>query len=164
MLTAKYDLLDRLRSLSPEDNPIIVRVVSENEVKGFEENAVITGGPPGELPAGTEEKPTDRSQKRAGQIALLPASPECTPEPSNARGTPCQSLSRFTAGCVVCESGHAGEVDMDLANGSSARVTSLRRNFALYNVNAHLDHFNKPAEPKDKSIIVGVKNPWPKVI
>src|SRR5207253_3096130 len=137
----------------------------ENKVKGSEEDVVITGRPPEELPAGIEDKSTDRSQKGAGQIALLPPPLECTPEPSNARGTPSQSLSRFTPGCVVCESGHAGEVDMDVANGFSARVTSLRLNFALYNVNAHLDHFIRPAEPEDKSIIMGVKTkPWPKVM
>ncbi len=103
-------------------------------------------------------------RRELGRLPYYLPSPECTSEPSNASGTPCQRLSRFTPACVVCESGHAGEVDMDLANGFSARVTSLRRNFALYSVNAHLDHFNKPAEPEDKSIIVGMKNPWPKVM
>jgi len=120
---------------------------------------VITGRPPGKLPARTEENLADRPQKKAEPIASLPPSSERTPEPSQTSGTPSRTLSRFTPGCVVCESGHAPEVDKDLADGFSARITSLRRNFALYNVNAHLNHFSKSPKPENRSMMTSVKSP-----
>jgi hypothetical protein len=60
-----------------------------------------------------------------------PEPKDSEPKPEEASEAAKPRLSRITPGCPVCESRHVDDVDADLASGFSARVTSLRRRFAL---------------------------------